>query len=167
MLTVLVLTGLVAVVNTQGLFRAQRPKQTDFVKSAQEAEDLRNDTQARLMCIRQLAVPQIVLSVLALINFHVQIINRISSGYPIWYLVIAITLTATQQLERGPNTLRPVESRESASGILGSLRADTVLLATRVTQALEKPTMQQWLVRSMIMYAVIQGGLYASFLPPA
>ena len=31
------------------------------------------------------AVPQGLLAVLALTNYHVQIINRISSGYPVWY----------------------------------------------------------------------------------
>jgi phosphatidylinositol glycan class V len=35
----------------------------------------------------QLALPQLVLAVTT--SFHVQIVNRLSSGYPIWYLVIA------------------------------------------------------------------------------
>lgn len=35
------------------------------------------------------AVPQGLLAVMALTNYHVQIINRISSGYPVWYWYLA------------------------------------------------------------------------------
>jgi len=37
----------------------------------------------------QLALPQLLLAVAATTSFHIQIVNRLSSGYPIWYLVIA------------------------------------------------------------------------------
>jgi len=37
----------------------------------------------------QLALPQIVLAAAAITSFHVQVINRLSSGYPIWYLAVA------------------------------------------------------------------------------
>lgn len=33
----------------------------------------------------RLAVPQGLLAVMAFTSYHVQIINRISSGYPLWY----------------------------------------------------------------------------------
>ena len=36
-----------------------------------------------LICI--LALPQVTLAVLALTSYHVQIINRLSSGYVVWY----------------------------------------------------------------------------------
>lgn len=83
--------------------------------------------------LRRLAVPQAILAVLALSNFHVQIINRISSGYPLWYLAVA-AMTA----DRAPVHL----SRNVY------VRSETV-------------------VRLMIMYAIVQTGLFASFLPPA
>lgn len=35
--------------------------------------------------LTRLAVTQGVLAIMALTNFHVQIINRISTGYPVWY----------------------------------------------------------------------------------
>jgi phosphatidylinositol glycan class V len=41
----------------------------------------------------QLALPQLFLAAMAITSYHVQIINRISSGYPIWYIVIANWLT--------------------------------------------------------------------------
>jgi phosphatidylinositol glycan class V len=76
----------------------------------------------------RLALPQLTLAVLALTSFHVQIITRISSGYPLWYLVLAWEIT---------------------DGNVNEIR------------------MARWTVRWMVMYALIQGVLFASFLPPA
>lgn len=74
--------------------------------------------------LARMGLPQFVLALLALTNFHVQIVNRISSGYPVWYIVLAIAMNAD---------CRRVE----------------------------------WVVRGAIMYAIVQGGLYAAFMPPA
>ncbi|KAL7926687.1 glycosyltransferase family 76 protein [Trichoderma austrokoningii] len=73
-----------------------------------------------------LAVVQTLIATLAITNFHVQIISRLSSGYPVWYWWIAGSL--------GGDKYRKVASR---------------------------------IVVFMVMYASIQGGLFASFLPPA
>jgi phosphatidylinositol glycan class V len=54
-------------------------------------------TPARLP---QLVMPQIILAITAATNFHVQVINRLSSGYPVWYITIAewmITQDSTTQ----------------------------------------------------------------------
>ncbi|KAF1845452.1 glycosyltransferase family 76 protein [Cucurbitaria berberidis CBS 394.84] len=40
----------------------------------------------------ELALPQLVLAVMAFTSFHVQIINRIASAYPTWYVMIATWL---------------------------------------------------------------------------
>lgn len=88
----------------------------------------------RPMCdLPELALPQLVLAITAATSFHVQIVNRISSGYPIWYLTVATWL-----LDRGSSR---------ASGSRGSYA--------------------QYALRSMVMYAMVQGMLYANFLPPA
>jgi len=87
----------------------------------------------------QLAIPQIILAALAVTNFHVQIINRISSGCALWYLVLAIL----------------VADRESD----GPQRGMLALLGGGKRR--------QTLVRVMVGYAIVQGGLYAAFLPPA
>lgn len=81
----------------------------------------------------QLAIPQLMLAVTALTNFHVQIINRISSGYPIWYMIVA-----EWAVNRG------------ASGTTAKGQANF-----------------QWAIRWMVMYAIVQGILFAGFLPPA
>jgi GPI mannosyltransferase 2 len=71
-----------------------------------------------------LALPQLVLGILALTSYHVQIITRLASGYPIWYMWLAKRLQTD----------------------------------SKVTT---------WTIRWMILYGLIQAGLYASFLPPA
>ncbi|KIW35630.1 uncharacterized protein PV07_02315 [Cladophialophora immunda] len=71
-----------------------------------------------------LALPQLMLAVLAFTSYHVQIITRLSSGYPLWYMWLAT------KLEMEPK------------------RASVV-------------------IRWMVIYALVQAGLYASFLPPA
>lgn len=80
---------------------------------------------ARLLSfVRSAAAAQVVLAVLAATTYHVQIIARISSGYPVWYWWLAGSL---------------IRGEKSGSRI----------------------------VMFMVMYASIQGALFASFLPPA
>jgi phosphatidylinositol glycan class V len=74
--------------------------------------------------IRNMAVSQLILTLLTLTTAHVQIISRISSSFPVWVWYGA-------SLVQKKDGLAPVG------------------------------------VRYMIMYAIIQGGLFASFLPPA
>lgn len=74
-----------------------------------------------------IAAPQLVLATLAVTSYHVQIITRISSGYPYWYLWLSLVNS------------------------LGAYR----------------PQMLKGVVTWMVLYAAIQAGLYASFLPPA
>lgn len=81
----------------------------------------------------RLALPQLTLAFLALFVYNVQIITRLSSGYPLWYIWVAERIVF------------PVES---ASQEKSFMRSNMVF-------------------RFMIMYAIIQGGLFASFLPPA
>jgi phosphatidylinositol glycan class V len=45
----------------------------------------------------ELALPQLVLAVAAATSFHVQIVNRIASGYPTWYSMVATWLVSNQK----------------------------------------------------------------------
>ena len=83
--------------------------------------------------LRCLTLPQLALALLALTSYHVQIITRLSSGYPVWYWWVAMMV-----VERNTK-LAPEKSRNLAAII------------------------SKW----MVMYAIIQGGLFSSFLPPA
>ncbi|GAD94438.1 DUF409 domain protein [Paecilomyces variotii No. 5] len=51
----------------------------------------------------QLAIPQALLAVAALTTYHVQIINRISSGYPLWYWYIAAHVLETCKSHKPEN----------------------------------------------------------------
>jgi GPI mannosyltransferase 2 len=74
--------------------------------------------------VASLALPQLVLAILALTSYHVQIITRLASGYPLWYIWLAVKLQ-------------------------------------------QQPSKVWWVIRWMVLYALIQAGLYACFLPPA
>ncbi len=76
--------------------------------------------------IKGVAAAQVILAILAITNYHTQIITRLSSAYPVWYWWLARSL-----VDRPQSAVR--------SGI----------------------------VVFIIMYASIQGALFAFFLPPA
>jgi len=92
------------------------------------------DTFDRESLIR-LAMPQAVLALAALTSYHVQIINRLSSGYPLWYIWLASMIATPRE--------------HSANNLISRKKAGELM------------------VRTMAIYAIVQGGLFASFLPPA
>ncbi|RAH80719.1 GPI mannosyltransferase 2 [Aspergillus japonicus CBS 114.51] len=104
-----------------------------------KVEKLRDSPpQARVTdrLLRSLAVPQVVIAVLTFFNHHVQIITRMASGYPVWYVWVAYLL-----LQRGL-------SGKVLGGWIRRGRGGLV-------------------VNYMVVYALVQGVLYAAFLPPA
>ncbi|KAE8381410.1 GPI mannosyltransferase 2 [Aspergillus bertholletiae] len=94
--------------------------------------------------LRSLAAPQITLAILTFLKHHVQIITRMSSGYPVWYLWLAYAL---------------VEGRSLAS----SEKAEVC----RETRIMNQYRYARMTIFYMIVYALVQGVLFASFLPPA
>lgn len=54
-----------------------------------QRQSLKEESQVMGSLLIQLAVPQGLLAVMAFTSYHVQIINRISSGYPVWYWYLA------------------------------------------------------------------------------
>lgn len=132
----------------------------------------------------RLALPQIVLVGMAATGFHVQIINRISSGYPLWYFIIAVELCVSNGSEgwrrrsQGPRSQgRRSQGRRSEGGLglggdggLGGVEGqgrNASLLRLMGNYDWLPWAKPEWIVRGMVVYAVVQGGLYASFLPPA
>ncbi|EMC98360.1 glycosyltransferase family 76 protein [Baudoinia panamericana UAMH 10762] len=97
------------------------------------------------------ALPQLLLVALAATSFHVQILNRISSGYPIWYLALAIEMCVPAW---GSGDEGVDGKRQALFRLFGNY--------DRIPSA--RP---EWVVRGMMVYAVVQAGLFASFLPPA
>jgi GPI mannosyltransferase 2 len=70
---------------------------------------------------------------MALLSYHVQVITRLSSGYPLWNIWLISSIEASGRKD-------VVESYD--------FRPKTI-------------------VRWMVIYAMVQGALFASFLPPA
>jgi phosphatidylinositol glycan class V len=129
---------MLAVLSTTALVALLQPQ--NFLSAIDGPSKAVSESERKLfthVCF-QLAVPQIILAVMATTSFHVQIINRISSGCALWYVVLAV-------LVDGGN-----EPKVHQQGLLGLLRGR-----------------KEVLVRAMVGYAVVQGGLYAAFLPPA
>ena len=118
----------------QALDAPPSPRNSVVRQKTLELREISDSSDIERRCLRRLALPQLVLAVTAFASFHVQIINRISSGYPIWYLAIAISLVNGT----------PLHTFDKAQNNASHLA-----------------------VRWMASYAIIQGGLYASFLPPA
>ncbi|KAL1965050.1 hypothetical protein VTN77DRAFT_6110 [Rasamsonia byssochlamydoides] len=58
-----------------------------YLSSARDASSQK--TRLRQSCLARLAITQGLLAIMALTSYHVQIINRISSGYPLWYWYLA------------------------------------------------------------------------------
>lgn len=109
-------------------------------------------TERSVAYVRCLALPQIVLALLAFTTFHVQIVNRIATGYPLWYIVLAAAILPqkrSNQFSKPDDQKKGGTLIEQARGYLG------------------KSSTQQLIFKGMFMYSIIQGGLYASFMPPA
>lgn len=89
--------------------------------------------------MRSAAAEQVLLAVLAVSTYHVQIITRISSGYPLWYWWLA------QLLIGGDGDMQQQQKKQQQ----------------------KKKQLGKGIVVFMVMYAAIQGVLFTSFLPPA
>ncbi|KAI7766875.1 hypothetical protein LZL87_005175 [Fusarium oxysporum] len=72
------------------------------------------DEQCRLL-VRTLAVVQTLLAVLAITNYHVQIISRISSAYPVWYWFLCFFLNQLPICQRQPDQQPEHRSNGSSS----------------------------------------------------
>jgi phosphatidylinositol glycan class V len=75
---------------------SQPPPQWRPVPQGGVATKSQNDTPI-MHYVPELALPQLVLAITALASFHVQIINRLASGYPTWYLMVATWLVDQQE----------------------------------------------------------------------
>ncbi|KAF1984174.1 glycosyltransferase family 76 protein [Aulographum hederae CBS 113979] len=106
----------------------------------------------------RLALPQLILAILVLTSFHVQIINRICSAYPVWYLAVAARVVFSGNGIAGESADRD-ELQGSQNGKV--VKRDSSANGTY------KRKMAEWIFRGSVIYAFVQAGLYASFLPPA
>jgi phosphatidylinositol glycan class V len=107
-------------------FWALNYKTNEAIRSSKlQAEGKMRRESEGFPIVRNLAVSQLLLTLLTLTTAHVQIITRISSAYPVWLWYIAAV------------------SQDGRSPLAGNV------------------------ARFMVIYGVVQGGLFTSFLPPA
>ncbi|KAK0247491.1 ER membrane glycoprotein subunit of the GPI transamidase complex-like protein [Friedmanniomyces endolithicus] len=116
-------------------------------------------------CLQRLALPQLVLVGLAATSFHVQIINRISSGYPVWYLMLAVQICVSGGWQEETGSEGRMGQRGSGVGEGDKSAGDGEEFVAGLFGL--KKVKPEWVVRGMVTYAAVQAGLYASFLPPA
>ncbi|KAF1809689.1 hypothetical protein P152DRAFT_422598 [Eremomyces bilateralis CBS 781.70] len=109
---------------------------SDGVKKARKDDDEGQEIQK--MVLARLAIPQLLLAVTAIMSYHVQIVLRLCSGYPLWYMAVALAVQGRWQL---------------------------TLMVPFTTWRMVVPP--KAIVMWMIIYAGVQAGLYGAFLPPA
>lgn len=63
-------------------------------EESNKRQDHPGDPSLRLL---KISLPQVLLLVLALTTYHVQVITRLSSGYPVWYWWLAQSLIRDTQ----------------------------------------------------------------------
>ena len=94
-----------------------------------------------------MALAQALLALLTLTTYHVQVVTRLSSAYPVWYMWLAAALCSERESE-DKDSAEDERNRALVPGPLGRKYA--------------------WgIVKYMVLYASIQGALFACFLPPA
>ncbi|KAK6332634.1 ER membrane glycoprotein subunit of the GPI transamidase complex-like protein [Orbilia blumenaviensis] len=104
----------------------------------------------------RLTVPQLLLATLAVTSYHVQIITRLSSGLPMWYIVAAAALV---QITTATTGTKPSEAKDSPKFNEGG-KTETDGLRNEASWV--RPA-----VRFFLGYQVVQAVLYGGFLPPA
>ncbi|EPS44809.1 hypothetical protein H072_1146 [Dactylellina haptotyla CBS 200.50] len=73
----------------------------------------------------RLTIPQLILAILAITNYHVQIITRLSSGLPMWYIVMATALIETSAEAAGHELKGLSKSSEGGEHQIKSVNDDT------------------------------------------
>ena len=104
---------------------------------------------ARLLL--SLIIAQGALAVLTLTSYHVQIVTRLSSAYPVWYIWLAAALCPAYSAARRDGSA----GRDEGAGELG---LDPGAPGQKYGLAI---------VTYMVLYATIQTVLFACFMPPA
>lgn len=92
-LTILIKSGIDVAKQTTALVPTSKSATASASKGKDKtsAKPADQDSKAKVL-VASLAVSQVTLSVLALASYHVQIITRLSSGYPVWYWWVAAGL---------------------------------------------------------------------------
>ena len=116
-----------------------------FVSSYTAASRLTSLSTRASRLMLSMALAQGFLGVLNLTTYHVQVVTRLSSAYPVWYMWRAAALASGGGEVAGGET-------ESKGLLVPGARESKYAGA---------------IVKYMVLYATVQGALFACFLPPA
>ncbi|SPO04794.1 related to GPI mannosyltransferase 2 [Cephalotrichum gorgonifer] len=125
---------------------------SSYTTSLQVLPSLSTSRASRLFLSMSLA--QALIALLTLTSYHVQIITRLSCAYPVWYIWLASALS--------PPDSEP-DSKDQAQGESRGGGEDASILPPGASGRKYAGA----IVKYMVMYASIQGVLFATFLPPA
>ncbi|KAI5801608.1 GPI mannosyltransferase 2 [Peziza echinospora] len=87
MLAILIYSGSIALSG-----KLQLPVQSSPSSSKKNTQPSQDAKANQLLLLRKLAIPQVLLAVLAIFSYHVQIINRLGSGCVVWYWWVAVSI---------------------------------------------------------------------------
>ncbi|RMY89391.1 hypothetical protein D0861_04285 [Hortaea werneckii] len=156
---VMIVTALNALLHAEKLYTSLVDKQ---VSETQNPHTIERERRIFTYVLPRLGVPQLILVIMAVTSFHVQILNRISSGYVVWYFMLAVRIhiesDASETLVEGP-------TKDEADA--GTGEKEKQFAGSTVGSTFARRLRPEWLFRAIVMYALVQGGLYACFLPPA
>ncbi|RMY35001.1 hypothetical protein D0866_04895 [Hortaea werneckii] len=155
----MIVTALSALLHTEGLYTSLTDKK---VSETQNPHTIDREKRIFTHVLPRLAVPQLILVVMAGTSFHVQILNRISSGYVVWYFMLAVWIYLESD---GSETVVEGPAKDEADARTDEKKKQ--FAGSMVGSSFAQRLRPEWLFRAMVMYALVQGGLYACFLPPA
>ncbi|KAI7274704.1 hypothetical protein KC352_g7983 [Hortaea werneckii] len=157
---VMIATALSALLQTEKLYTSLAEKK---IVETQNPHTIERERRIFVHVLSRLAVPQLVLVGLAVTSFHVQILNRISSGYVVWYFMLAVWI---QMDSDALETVGEGSAEDEANARIREKKKKR-FVGSMMGSAFAQRLRPEWLFRAMVMYALVQGGLYACFLPPA
>ncbi len=139
---------------TFGLGPAEHTKPSYKVDHYRTTDKEKAMAMRTVRILQSLAYPQVFLGVMAVFCYHVQIITRIGSAYPLGYFWIGTSVIEWSKRKKAQATVRVrVEGRGKT-----------------VKRSFGEWWKEEWPMVAVcycVMYGLIQAVLYASFLPPA
>ncbi|KAL8734793.1 MAG: hypothetical protein Q9181_003037 [Wetmoreana brouardii] len=125
------LVMIMSVIWAEPSYGEARHSDREVVKRPQPPSDRLWMSPVGIDVARCLAIPQLILAILALTTYHVQVITRLSSGYPLWYWWLASKIVGKESIRSAgfaisvktllPSTLSMDGARERLAEVIASL----------------------------------------------
>ena len=116
---------------------------------------------ARLLL--SMSIAQALLAFLTITSYHVQIVTRLASAYPVWYIWLAAALSPASPEASGGDKPDGKDGGDGDGDKAGAGVGDGNVLPPGVSGG----RYGRGIVKYMVLYATVQGVLFCCFLPPA